>query len=482
MKSVASVVRAVGVLCLLMAALAGPALGADAAVGDRDVLRAMSRAVSQLAAEAGPTVVSVYTTKTVRMRPRGPYPFGSPFDEFFGPRAPRGQQPKERKYRQRGLGSGFIIDAKKGYVVTNNHVIKGADDIKVRLSDKREFDGKLIGADAKTDIAIVQIEAKDLKSLKMGDSDKLAVGDFVVAIGSPFGLRETVSLGIVSAKGRSNLGIEAYEDFIQTDAAINVGNSGGPLVNVNGEVVGVNTAILSRTGGSVGVGFAIPINMTKNIIAQLIKSGKVTRGWLGVMIQDLTPELAEKLSIKETGGALVTRVVEGTPAAKAGLKPGDLIIKYGAKDVENVAKLRSHVAATTPESSVGIVVVRDGKKTTLTAKIEKLTDSAVAGVSGGGSSEELGLSVQDLTPELAKTLGIKTASGVVVSGVEDAGPASEKGIKNGDVIIEVNRRRVKTAGEFEAALKKADLKKGVLLLVANREGTRFVVLKVNDKK
>jgi serine protease Do len=478
MKSVACVVRATGVWCLFMAALAAPAVGADAAAADREILRAMSRAVSRLAAEARPTVVSVYTTRTVRMRQGGP----SPFDEFFGPRAPRGRQPKERKYRQRGLGSGFIIDATKGYVVTNNHVIEGADDIKVRLSDKREFDGKLIGADAKTDIAVVQIEAKDLKSLKMGDSDKLAVGDFVVAIGSPFGLRETVSLGIVSAKGRSNLGIEAYEDFIQTDAAINVGNSGGPLVDVNGEVVGVNTAILSRTGGSVGVGFAIPINMTKNIIAQLIKSGKVTRGWLGVMIQDLTPELAEKLGIKETRGALVTRVVEGTPAAKAGLKPGDLIIKYGAKDVENVAKLRSHVAATTPESSVGIVVVRDGKKTTLTAKIEKLTDSAVAGVSGGGSSKELGLSVQDLTPELAKTLGIKTASGVVVSQVEGAGPAAEKGIKNGDVIIEVNRRRVKTAGEFEAALKKADLKKGVLLLVANREGTRFVVLKVDDKK
>jgi len=479
MRDITNAVRSLGVVAVLFAVLAGPAAGADKANGDRDVLRAISRAVSQLAADVRPAVVSIYTTKTVRMRMHPAIP--SPFEDFFGPGS-RGRQPRqERKFRRRGLGSGFIIDAAKGYIVTNSHVVAGADDIKIRLSNKRTFRGKLIGADPKTDIAIVQIKAADLKSLKMGDSDKLAVGDFVVAVGSPFGLRETVSLGVVSGKGRSNLGIEEYEDFIQTDAAINVGNSGGPLVNINGEVIGVNTAILSRTGGSVGVGFAIPINMAENIIAQLIKSGKVTRGWLGVMIQDMTPEVAEKFGVTHAAGALVTRVVGGTPAAKAGLEAGDVIVRYGGRRVTTVAKLRASVAATKPGSSVKIVVLRNGKEKTLTAKIEKLAESGVM-ADGGGTSKALGLSVQDLTPELSKTLGIKTRGGVVVSGVDEAGPAAEEGIKKGDVLVELNRRRVKNAADFEAALGKADLRKGVLLLVVNRHGSRFIVLKADAKK
>jgi len=481
MKSSRSVRRVFCAALLLWAVSGSIARGGEPARSDEDVLRALSRAISKLATQTRPAVVSIYTTKTIRMRGFERTPFGPPFDELFGRRFPRGPVPNERKFRQRGLGSGFIIDAEKGYIVTNNHVVAGADDIKVRLSDKRVLDGKLVGADAKTDIAVVQIKAKDLKEIKLGDSDNLKVGDFVVAVGSPFGLRETVSLGIVSAKGRSNLGIEDYEDFIQTDAAINVGNSGGPLVNIDGEVVGVNTAILSRTGGSVGVGFAIPVNMARGIIAQLVKSGKVTRGWLGVMIQDLTPEVADKFGLKQTEGALVTRVVEKTPAAKAGLEPGDVIIKYGGQKVENVAKLRHRVAATRPGSSVKVVVLRKAKEKTLTVAIEKLTDSVVAAVTGGGGSKDLGLSVQDLTPELSKSLGIKTKGGVAVTAVAEDGPAAAKGIKRGDVIIEVNRQRVKNAADFEAALRKADLGKGVLMLVANREGSRFVVLKADRK-
>lgn len=483
MKSSTSVRRVCWVAALALAVSGGVARGGEAAKSDGDVLRALSRAVSDLAARTRPAVVSIHTTKTVRLREFGgpSFPFRSPFDGSSRRRAPGDRAPRERKFRRRGLGSGFIIDAEKGYIVTNNHVVAGVDDIKVRLSDKRVFDAKLVGADAKTDIAVVQIKAKNLTEIKLGDSDKLKVGDFVVAVGSPFGLRGTVSFGIVSAKGRSNLGIEDYEDFIQTDAAINVGNSGGPLVNIDGEVVGINTAILSRTGGSVGVGFAIPVNMAKGIIAQLVKSGKVTRGWLGVMIQDLTPEVAEKLGLKRAEGALVTRVVEKTPAAKAGLEPGDVIIKYGAQKVENVIKLRHRVAVTRPGSSVKVVVLRKGKEKTLTVAIEKLTDSAVAAATGGGGSKDLGLSVQDLTPELSKRLGIKTKGGVAVSTVDEDGPAAEKGIKRGDVIIEVNRRRVKNAADFEAALRKADLGKGVLMLVANREGSRFVVLKADRK-
>ncbi len=467
--------RAVGLSVLIVALAAPICLGADAATDDGKVLEAMSRAVSRLAANVRPTVVSVYTTKTVSMRGHG-----TPFDELFR-RRPEGAEPKERKFQQRGLGSGFIIDAKRGYIVTNNHVIEGADDIKVRMSDRREFEAKLVGADKKTDIAIIQIEAGDLKALAMGDSDKLSVGDFVVAVGSPFGLRETVSLGIVSAKGRSGLGIEDYEDFIQTDAAINVGNSGGPLVNIYGRVVGVNTAILSRTGGSVGVGFAIPINMAKNIISQLIKTGTVVRGWLGVMIQDLTPELAEQLGLEKAEGALVTRVVDDTPAAKAGLRARDVILSYDGRKVESVAKLRGHVAATKPGKSAEVVVLRDGKKETLKVAIGKMTDEAVVAAAGGGSSKELGLTVQDLTPDLARQLGIRADGGAVITEVDGAGPAARKGIRQGDVILEVNRARVKTAADVEKVLANADLEKGVLILVANRQGSRFVVLKVKKQ-
>ena len=469
-----SVARSVGAGVLVCALMIGPAAGAEAPNGDRDVLRSISRAVSQLAADVRPAVVGVYTSRTVKMGGRSRAPSG-------GRSAPGVHRHKPRSFRRRGLGSGFIVDAKKGYVVTNSHVVAGADDIQIRLSDKRTFAGKLIGADPKTDLAIIQIKAKDLKALSVGDSDKLSVGDFVVAVGSPFGLRETVSLGIVSAKGRSGLGIEDYEDFIQTDAAINVGNSGGPLVNIDGEVVGVNTAILSRTGGSVGVGFAIPTSMAKGIIAQLIESGKVTRGYLGVMIQDLTAEVAERFGVPDVSGALVTRVVDGTPAAKAKLKAGDVIIKYSGRGVTTVAKLRARVAATKPDRSVKVVVLRNGKKKTLTVKIEKLAGSGTA-AAGGGGPKELGLSVQDLTPELSRTLGVKARSGVVVSGVGDASPAADKGITKGDVIIELNRQRMKNAAEFEAALGKADLSKGVLLLVVNRKGSRFVVLKAAAKK
>jgi len=472
------------VLALILPLTARPAAAQDRSDGDKAVLRALSRAIAKVATEVRPAVVSVYTTKTVNVRQLpgfSPFPPGFPFDDWFGrgPRGPRGTEPKQRKYRQRGLGSGFIIDAQRGYIVTNHHVVDNAEDIKVRLADKRELDGKLIGTDKKTDLAVIQIKADRLKQLTLGDSDRLKVGEFVIAVGSPFGLRETVTSGIVSAKGRSNLAIEDYEDFIQTDAAINVGNSGGPLVNIEGQVVGVNTAILSRSGGSVGVGFAIPINMAKSIIDQLVRTGKVTRGWLGVMIQDVTPEMAEKFGLKRAEGALVSQVVEGTPAAKAGLKSGDVIIEYDSHPVKNVTKLRTRVAATAPGSRVKVVVVRNGKRKTLEVKIGKLSETALASARGEAGTEELGLSVQDLTPDLAKTLGTKAKTGVVVTAVKEMGPAAEKGIKRGDVIIEVDRQPVKSAAEFHAALTKADLKKGVLLLVADRRGNRFVVLKAD---
>jgi serine protease Do len=471
-------IPALGAAALLL--VAAPVLAADDAKQDFRVLQALSRAIARVADKVRPGVVSIYTTKTVKFRrppgmDRFPLPPGWPFGQ-----RPEREEPEERKFRRRGLGSGFIIDAGKGHIVTNHHVIDGAEDIKVRLTDTREFDAKVVGTDKKTDIAVLKIKADDLTELALGNSDKLAVGEFVIAVGSPFGLRETVTSGIVSAKGRAGLAIEDYEDFIQTDAAINMGNSGGPLVNIEGKVVGVNTAILSRTGGSVGVGFAIPINMARHIIDQLVRTGKVVRGWLGVMIQDLDAEMAKQFGLDEVEGALVSQVIEGTPAAKAELKAGDVIVEYDGKPVRNVAKLRGRVAATAPGSKVKMVVVRNGKRKTLSVKIGKLTDAAVAAARGEETAEALGLSVQNLTEELAETLGIEVKEGVVVTAVEPAGPAAEKNIQRGDVITQVDRRPVKNVAEFEAALKRADLKKGVLLLVANRRGSRFVVLKKNE--
>jgi len=458
------------------------AVAADQQAADKEVLRALSRAISNVAAEARPAVVSIYTTRVVKLRTPGTLELPPMFEEFFGRKLPREMMPQQREFRRRGLGSGFIIDAEKGYILTNNHVIDGADDIRVRLSDKQEVAGKVIGADEKTDLAVLQIDAKDLHALPLGDSDGLEVGEFVVAIGCPFGLRETVSCGIVSATGRSGLGIEDYEDFIQTDAAINVGNSGGPLLNVDGEVVGVNTAIFSRTGGSVGVGFAIPVNMARDVIAQLVETGKVTRGFLGVMIQDLTPDLAKKLDVKEAEGVVVSQVNAGTPAADAGIEPGDVIVEYGGDSVAGVAKLRAKVAATRPGSEAEIVVVRGGQRKTLTVKVAELTESALAAVRGGGSAESLGLSVQDLTPDIARNLGIRAAGGVAVTAVDEAGPAAAEGIQAGDVILEVNRRPVRNVHEFQAALAKADPKDGVLLLLANRSGHRFVVVRPQDEE
>ncbi len=483
--------RATVTFALIVLVVGLNALPAKADDKDQDILRALSRAIAKVAADARPAVVSVYTTRTVKiMTPSFPdfdqspfqfrFRFRSPFEDFFRQPNRDRNQPQQREFRRRGLGSGFIIDAEKGYIVTNTHVIEGADDIKVRLANKRVHAGKLVGADKKTDLAVIQIDAQNLQELELGDSDRLQVGEFVLAIGSPFGLRETVSTGIVSAKGRSNLGIEDYEDFLQTDAAINVGNSGGPLVNIDGKVVGVNTAIISKLGGSVGVGFAIPINMAKTIINQLIHSGKVTRGWLGVQIQDLTPEVAEKLGVEQSTGALVTKTLEDTPAAAAGMKAGDIIVGYRGDEVPNVTKLRSKVAATAPGTTVEIVVLRDGKKNTLTARVGKLSDSVVAAALGGTTAKALGLTVQALTPELSERLGVNVKSGVAVTAVDGGSPAAGKGIKPGDVIIEVQRRHVGSVAEFEAALKKADLKKGVLVLVANRRGNRFVVLKAKS--
>ena len=454
-----------------------PARADEAA--DAQVLQSLSRAISRTATQVKPTVVSVYTTHVVR-RDEIPGIPGLPFGPFAP--QPRREQPDEgdrpqREFRRRGLGSGFIVNADEGHIITNNHVIAGAEDIKVQLADDREYEATVVGADQQTDIAVIKIDAPDLKAAELGDSDEVEVGEFVLAIGSPFGLRQTVSSGIISAKGRGDLGIEDYEDFIQTDAAINRGNSGGPLVDVRGRVVGVNTAIASRTGGSVGVGFAIPVNMARHIATQLIETGEVTRGWLGVGIQDLTSDMAEQFGLDRPNGALVTQIFDGTPAAEAGLEPGDIIVEFDGKEIPNVSTLRNTVAAIQPGTEVELVIIKDGERKARTATIGQLTDDVMAQARGETTTEELGMSVRTLNPELAERLGTEQEKGVVVTAIQPGSPAAEQGIEPGAIILQVNRQPVATASEFRTALRDADLQRGVLLLVVVEDQSRFVVLK-----
>ena len=475
--------RAVAVLCVLSLVwfLNAAPVGAD----EGSTIKELSAAFARVARAAKPGVVFIKVQKAVEtgalLAPE--FRFNDPFDlfndeffeRFFRYRLPERRQPK--KYYQYGQGSGFII-SEDGYILTNNHVVGDADKITVRLEDKREFKAKLIGTDPRSDVAVIKINADDLPALKLGDSDKIEVGDWVIAIGNPFGLVQTVTAGIVSAKGRSAVGIADYEDFIQTDAAINPGNSGGPLLNLDAEVIGINTAIFTRSGGYMGIGFAIPINMAKAIKEQLVKKGKVTRGYLGVVIQDVSEDLAKTFGLEKAEGALVSEVTEDSPASKAGIKRGDVIIEYDGKKVEDVGHLRNMVALTPVGKKVSLVVVRDGKRVTLTVKIGELTEE-VASARGepSGLLDKLGFAVQDLTPELARQFGYRVKQGVIISSVEPGSIAAAAGLREGMLIEEVNRRKVRDTDDFMSALSRSAGKKSLLLLVRDGKYSRFVVLK-----
>ncbi len=382
--------------------------------------------------------------------------------------------PKDRRH-VRGQGSGFIIDP-SGYILTNSHVIGRADTVTVTLSDGREWEAKIVGSDPKTDVAVIKIDGADLPVLPMGDSDKIEVGQWVLALGSPFGLTGTVTSGIVSATGRSSMGITDYEDFIQTDAAINPGNSGGPLVNLRGEAIGINTAIVSRNGGSMGVGFAIPINMAKEICDQLISDGSVTRGHLGVAIQNVTPALARSFGLEKSEGVLVGDVVGDSPAEKAGMEPGDIILSFNGHKVSRMTGLRNLVARTAPESKVKIVVHRDGEQKTLQATIGQL--SATADVSSS-SEEALGLSVAALNDALRNRFGYAEDNGVVVTGVHSGSAAELAGIRPGMLIREVHRRPIQTPDEFASAVADARESGSVLLLVSDGTVSRYIVVRLD---
>ena len=400
-----------------------------------------------------------------------PREFGEPFEHFFGP-SPR--QP-QRPQRQRSLGSGFIIDT-EGYILTNNHVVDNADEILVRLGTGKEYKASVVGKDAKTDIALLRIEnAAGLTAVTLGDSDGLKVGEWVMAIGNPFGLDHTVTAGIVSAKGRF-IGAGNYDDYIQTDAAINPGNSGGPLINLRGEVVGINSAIFSRTGGNIGIGFAVPINIAKELVPQLKEKGKVTRGWLGVLIQKVTPEIAESLGLEESRGALVADVVKEGPAAAAGLKVGDVIVEFDGHPVRESNELPLMVAREPIGKQVAVKVLREKESKEIPVTIAELKDEEVA-AAGHTEGEKLGLTVQTLTPEIAQNLGVSDLKGVVVTAVESGSSAEDAGIRRGDIILEVNRQAIEDADDYRKALRAGEKGKNVLFLVRRGDNTIFLALK-----
>ena len=401
---------------------------------------------------------------------------GNPFDDFFDRFIPKA--PPKGEYKTQSLGSGVIVrvDNGKGYILTNNHVVADTDELEIKLSDKREFSAEIVGTDEQTDLAVIKIEGENLVAAKMGDSDILKQGQWAIAIGNPFGLNHTVSVGVVSAIGRFGVGIANYENFIQTDAAINPGNSGGPLLNIDGEIIGINTAIFTRTGGYQGIGFAIPVNMAKAVLRDLIDKGKVTRGWLGVAIQNMDASLAEQFGVAVTEGVLISDVQDDSPAKEAGFERGDILIEYGNKAMSDVNQLRNVVAQTEVGIEVKVKVLRKGNETVLTVKIGE-QPSALFASAKLSIGRNLGISVQNLTEELAKSFGFEGENGIVVSAVEPGSPAAQADVKEGDLIKEVNREKINNIKEFREALKNTEEGKDILLLLRRGMHTRFVIIK-----
>jgi serine protease Do len=452
--------------------LAAPAVSLQG----KALLNQFSAAFEAAAAHVNPSVVSISTKSVKHVRDPFADMFGdNMFRRFFN--IPRG----EMNQTVRSLGSGVIV-ASDGYILTNNHVVDGADELTVKLEDNKSYSAKVVGRDPQTDIAVVKIDAKGLPAATLGNSDSVRTGEWVIAVGNPFNLSHTVTAGIISAKGRSEMNLAQYEDYIQTDASINPGNSGGALADLDGNVIGINTAIYSPNGsGNVGIGFAVPINMAKSIMHDLIAHGKVSRGYLGVTIQDVTDKLAKSFDLNNTEGALIGGVQAGGPAEKAGIKIGDIVTEFNGTKVENRDQLSNLVAQAEPKSTADVTVLRDGKtlnfKVTLAERPQNLAAAnSEEGNSDQQSSEKLGLSVQTLNKNLEDQMGLKTDHGVVITGVTPGGPAEDAGLQKGDVIQEVNRHKVNNAGEFEAQLKKLGKDDTAALLVKRGDNTFFVAI------
>lgn len=420
-----------------------------------------------------PSVANISSSKVVKadkqMRELQMDPF---FRQFFGGDGGQFDIPKDR--REKSLGSGVIVSP-EGYILTNNHVVDGATDVKVTLLDKREFEAKIIGTDPKTDIAVLKIDATNLKPITLGDSSKAEVGDTALAIGDPFGVGQTVTRGIISATGRGNLGIEDYEDFIQTDAPINPGNSGGALINDRGELVGINTAILTHGEGSEGIGFAVPVNLAHQVMDQILKNGKVVRAYMGILPQDMTTDMAKAFGQKETRGVVVGDVSANSPAQEAGLKRGDILLEVNGKPVANSNQLRNSISMMQPGTEIKIKLLRDGSERDLNVKLAEMpTETAMTQPGDEDSTKALeGVEVSNLSPNVAEQLGLpSTSKGVVVTDVDPSSKIADAGLRKGDVIQEVNHQAVKNVSEFQSAVKKGGSDP---LLLVNRQGRTLFI-------
>ena len=457
----------------------------------------MAPGFPEIAKAVRPAVVNITPAKTLVREQREPKGregrspmdqmeefFGFDFPRQFGPKrhgGPLDRDPSERGPHRGGMGSGVII-SDDGYVITNNHVVEGAKEVQVTLPDKREFTGKIVGTDPKTDLAVVKIDAKNLPFVPWGDSARLQVGEYVLAVGNPFGLNSTVTLGIVSALGRGRMGITQYEDFIQTDAAINPGNSGGALVNTKGELIGINTAIFSQTGGYQGVGFAVPTSMAKPVFESLVKNGKVVRGYMGVAIQDLSPDLAKSFGLKQTNGALISDVTADGPADEAGIKQGDVVLEYQGERVEDPAALQRMVTRTAVGTKATVKVLRDGHEKELTLKVGEQPDTiktAKADTTTEESAALAGIEVQAIDKKTARELGLSEKSkGVVVTNIDPDSPAGDSGLREGDVIQEINRQEIKSVKDFEKIASGLKKDQAALLLINRRGASLFLTVKV----
>ncbi len=447
-------------------------------VAPQPVISQVPTSFVELVKKEKPAVVNISTTQVVKQKGFSHPRFEGgrrPFEEFFGDDFFRkffGDTPP-REFKSRSLGSGFIID-KEGYILTNNHVIENASEIKVKLSDEKEFDARIIGRDPKTDIALIKIDVENhLPVVNIGDSDLLEIGEWVVAIGNPFGLEQTVTAGIVSAKGRL-IGSGPYDNFIQTDASINPGNSGGPLFNTRGEVVGINTAIIAS---GQGIGFAIPINMAMDILPQLKEKGMVVRGWLGVMVQHITPDLAESLNLENKEGALVADVVKGAPAEKAGIERGDIILEFDGEKIGKMRDLPNLVAVTPVGKKVKVLVLRKGEEKSFTVKIVQLKEEKMAAAVEEAEIGELGMKVQEITPDLADYFELEENEGVVVVDVERNSPAAEVGIRRGDLIQEVNQQPIRSLSDYKKALSLKEAGEPSLFWIRRGESTLYFAIR-----